>query len=90
MAMGLLPTMGTINEVLVAHELGTVDRIQHSLVTDTVGATPGNAPQGAIFAKTCVAVLRNRSRAAHWSGQGHCTMKTATIPVFGLTDRSVP
>jgi len=40
--------------------------------------------------KTCVAVLRNRSRAAHWSGPGHCTMKTATIPVFGLTDKSVP
>jgi hypothetical protein len=37
-----------------------------------------------------VAALTNASRAAHWSPPVHCTMNTATIPVFGLTDRSVP
>jgi len=40
--------------------------------------------------KICVAVLRNKSRAAHWSPLVHCTMKIATIPVLGLTDKSVP
>jgi len=45
---------------------------------------------GASLLKTCVAVLRNRSRAAHWSPLVHCTMKTATIPVAGFTDKSVP
>jgi hypothetical protein len=42
------------------------------------------------FGKTFAAVLRNRSRAAHWSPPVHCTMNTATIPVLGSTDRSVP
>ena len=40
--------------------------------------------------KICVAVLRNKSRAAHWSPPVHCTMKMATMPVLGLTDKSVP
>ena len=38
--------------------------------------------------KTCVAVLRNKSRAAHWSPLVHCTMKTATIPLVGF-DRQI-
>jgi hypothetical protein len=38
------------------------------------------------FGKTWVAVLRNKSRAAHWSPLVHCTMKMATIPVLGSTD----
>jgi hypothetical protein len=42
------------------------------------------------FGKIFVAVLRNKSRAAHWSPLVHCTMKTATMPVLGLTDKSVP
>ena len=42
------------------------------------------------FLKICVAVFRNRSRAAHWSPLVHCTMKMATIPLVGLTDKSVP
>ena len=42
------------------------------------------------FGKTCMAALRNPSRAAHWSPLVHCTMKMATIPVLGLTDKSVP
>ena len=42
------------------------------------------------FGKICVAVLRNKSRAAHWSPLVHCTMKMATMPVLGLTDKSVP
>src|ERR1035441_8278363 len=42
------------------------------------------------FRKTCVAVLRNKSRAAHWSPLVHWIIKMATIPVAGLTDKSVP
>ncbi len=63
---------------------------QNRLVLDGLLWLGASKTERAHFGKTCVAVLRNKSRAAHWSPLVHCTMKMATIPVLGLTDKSVP
>ncbi len=45
---------------------------------------------GLYLGKIWVAVFRNKSRADHWSPLVHWGMKIAIIPVWGLTERSVP